>query len=239
MSRQVNKYTTPITRIDLEGFEELKIALNRIAFNATPIIASTWRDDIRKSYRPALRRRVKRAFKGKKKLASSYSIRVLTEKRNRNVIMDFYSRMDMSIPHEYGETIRPKTSKYLALPTKHAKKKTRFVNRRSQKVMTRWGRGKSRYFRGTFVRRMRGGQLIVYQMQTTENERSYPGARKLRGKKFKQKPIPLFVLRRSVRIPARTGVRKFANDITPRIVASTLGSITNAYMREPKVKTNG
>jgi len=74
--------------------------------------------------------------------------------------------------HETGGTIRPKNSKYLTIPLKAAK--------------TAGGapRGKARDFSNTFVLKAKSGQLLIVQ------------------KTGKDSLTPLFVLKKSVKVPA-------------------------------------
>ena len=78
--------------------------------------------------------------------------------------------------HEYGGTVRPKRSKYLAIPLAAAK--------------TAGGdsRGGPRSFTNTFFARSKAGNLILFQNQGS-----------------KKKPLPLFVMKKQVTLKPRLG----------------------------------
>lgn len=82
--------------------------------------------------------------------------------------------------HEYGGTVTAKRAKYLTIPTEHA------LDSKGNPLKPR-----ARDWKDTFIARSKAGNLIIFQNQ---------GAGK--------KPIPLYVLKRSVQIKPRLGMRK-------------------------------
>ena len=81
--------------------------------------------------------------------------------------------------HEFGGVIRPKSSKYLAIPLDAAKTPSGVA------------RGGPRSFQNTFVRKTQAGNLIIFGKPN-------PGAKEAE---------PLFILKKFVRIPARPYMR--------------------------------
>lgn len=104
---------------------------------------------------------------------------------------------DMGI-HETGGTIRPRSSKYLAIPTKFA-----------LDASGKDRRGGPRNYGGnrTFSRRTKSGALFVFRRE---------------GKRI----VPLYLLKRSVKINARLGLQDTLERGTPRLVAEVEKAVT-------------
>ena len=94
----------------------------------------------------------------------------------------------MSLPfyarsHEYGAVIKPTRAKYLTIPLPAA------LNRRGLPKKRR-----ARDWPNTFVKKSKAGNLIIFQKSAENNL------------------TPLYVLKKTVTIPARLGVRKSLQD---------------------------
>jgi hypothetical protein len=106
--------------------------------------------------------------------------------------------------HELGGVITPRRSRYLAIPLDNA------LN--FQGVPLRPG---PRFWKDTFVRKSRKGNLIIFQKRG-------PG-----------KIVPLYLLKKRVRIPARLGLQAtldtavplFQEQIFDRLVQKILASV--------------
>jgi len=88
--------------------------------------------------------------------------------------------------HEFGAVIKPKRARYLTIPLPAA--------------MTPAGvaRGPARSFEGTFIKRSKAGNLVIYQHQG------------------KGKILPLFLLKKQVEIPARHWASRSVDDALPK-----------------------
>jgi hypothetical protein len=82
------------------------------------------------------------------------------------------------IVHEFGATIRPKTAKYLTVPLPAALDANGIPLKKS-----------ARDWENTFVARSKAGNLIIFQRRMSQT-------------------VPLYVLKSSVRIPPRLGMRQ-------------------------------
>ncbi len=205
--------------VTLYGFKELQAGLDDIGKNAVPVIRTAWRNDAKTFLRPKMQKEVRAAFHGKKTLARSYAISVTGRKSTRNVTMDFYSRAKQTVPHEYGALLSPKKGKYLTIPTKFVGKRTRAGRR-----------GHARYFKDTFVKRSKHGNLIIFQKQKKDRNFSAFGLQG-RGKFYQGEIIPLYVLKRSVFLRKRTNIRGFAIRMSGRVAKVALESLITRFGR--------
>ena len=104
--------------------------------------------------------------------------------------------------HEYGAVIRPKRAKYLTIPLPAALK----PNGTPKKARARqWDR--------TFIMRSKKGNLLIVRRD---------------GRRI----VPLYVLKRMVRIPARLGFRAFLGAEVPRFTDFSMARMAERMMRD-------
>lgn len=99
------------------------------------------------------------------------------------------------IVHEFGATIRPKKAKYLTVPLPAALDSRGIPYRKS-----------AREWDNTFVARSKAGNLIIFQRRGTQ-------------------VTPLYVLKTSVKIPPRLGMRETLNIGIPYFVERAMDRI--------------
>lgn len=208
--------------ISLNSFEHLQDVLGDMGKECRGNIRTAWRKDASKNLRPKLRKEVERAFGGKKTLARSYAIKV----RGTVPVMFFYSKAEPTVSHEYGDTIRPVNGKYLAIPTGIGQK-----SRKGMKKLKGYG-GKlrlgPRFFKSTFVVKGKSGSLVVMQKGSSDGTkltRSLTNVTPRGSKIYDDEALPLFVLKRSVKMRKRTGVRDFAHRHTSHIASVAANAV--------------
>lgn len=103
--------------------------------------------------------------------------------------------------HETGATIRPKKSKFLAIPLPAALNSKGLPKKRSP-----------RQWANTFVATSRAGNLIIFQRRASQI-------------------VPLYVLKTEVRIPPRLGMQKTLEQAIPRFVERAADELVKAVMK--------
>ncbi len=104
---------------------------------------------------------------------------------------------------EHGGVIRPKTAKWLTVPLKAAKTKAGVA------------RASARHFEGTFFRRSKAGNLILWGLPLPSSK----------------EPVPLFVLKKQVKIPPLLGFFKVF-DRMKNSRSKALNAVADDVMRE-------
>lgn len=101
---------------------------------------------------------------------------------------------------EFGATIRPKNAKFLTVPLPAALNSDGTPKKKS-----------AREWQNTFVARSKAGNLIIFQRQGTQI-------------------VPLYVLKTSVKIPPRLGLRKTLEVGIPHFVDKSMDALVRAIM---------
>lgn len=104
--------------------------------------------------------------------------------------------------HEFGGVIRPKVAQYLTVPISDLGRELRRTNRSLKDIP------------GAFVRKSRSGNVVVFQ------------------KRRREAPIPLVVLKRSVRLPPRPHLRPAFHESAAEIRDIVDKTIRNAISSE-------
>ena len=104
------------------------------------------------------------------------------------------------IVHEFGATIKPKNVKYLTVPLPAALTKKGTPKRKS-----------ARQWKNTFVAKTEAGNLIIFQRRGSQ-------------------VIPLYLLKSSVTIPPRLGLRETVQSGVPRFLSRAMDAMLREIM---------
>lgn len=205
--------------LTVSGIEEFDKMLKIMGDNRRTgkVIRKSWSASIRDDIRPGVRRHVRTSFRGKKKLASSYSARVIGGSTPNMMQMIVYSRLKMSMPFEFGGAkypITPVKGQYLAIPTKAATQTRIPANSlKGMSSRTRRIRMKNLPPSKTFITREKEGKrwVVMKVDQDTQSSVRKMQIKSLRGTKHgginKVDGIPLFLLVKEVELKKKTQVR--------------------------------
>lgn len=225
--------------ITLKGYTNLYNAVDRLEKKSISIIRKVWREEARVHVTPTVRRNVKRQLGGSGKLARSYIARV--SGKGKSVVMELYSRVAATIPHELGPKapIIAKKSKYLTIPTDFArlgsatrggmralKKQKRHLSLRM--LINSAKRGE----RKLVVKNLKSGKgKVVFEkmIKDTPIRRYVKG---VKGKFFEGELVPMFILVKRVSLRKRTDVVNFMVKYSHRLGKKTLDAIEQEYMKD-------
>jgi len=235
-------------KVSVQGMKEIERAISGFADprNVLKVVKNTWRQESKTTVRNTIRAGVRQSFRGKKKLASSYSAGVAGTNLI-NLRMDVYSRLKMSMPHEFGPLypITAKGGKNLAIPTKFAQGMglqsnvaTYKKNKTLKSTSSRTTRLRPKHLNPKYTFLLEKGGKKIIMMKVDDDTKS--ATRKLQKKGFKkagvsikgQTAIPMFVLQKQVTLRRRTRVRfDFRRKVLGTIVDKTERELVRQFNR--------
>lgn len=125
----------------------------------------------------------------------------------KNMRLKIFSTSRIAAVHEYGATIRPKQAKFLTIPSKFAKTPGGSLRFTAREIIAARGRGAPGLkLKSVFFGESEAGNLILFGVRDVKN----PARAKFGGL------VPLFILKKRVRIPPRLNFRKDFRDRLPR-----------------------
>ena len=236
MSRQVMTLT-------VTGLKEFDNALKMMGDgkNTYKVIRKEWTREAKQNVSPRVQRHVRGVFRGKKTLAKSVITKVQGTSIN-DVRMIVYSHAPPMAAHEFGATIRPKTGKYLTVPTDFTKGTSlRTIAENGVKIprriRTRFKASFLKKAEGTFLLEREGRHPVI--MQKIKQERGSKLRKKQisrinrAGKRVRDvgMAIPLFTLIPNLHLPRRTWIRTIVKRMVPGIAKNTASALKKEFFK--------
>ena len=172
--------------------------------------------------------------RGKESLGRRFVWKV-TGKKVGDIVGSFFTQSDVAETLEKGATFRPKKGKYLAIPIGHAltKKggKPKKQYRSARRVFDEKGRQKFRLIKlstGEFL------VLEIFGKGRRSKKTAQPGFG-TQGLKPKQRGRPVYLLKRSVTISPKLGLRKAWDKQGPKLVRTEMEKAISATIAGRKI----